>query len=134
MSDHDQPQPTAASTPPPVPLNPRPLRVPPTSLGTPLGQNPDDQSPVNGLGGAVEAMLRHPRRVMFHLRDSRPGALIGAMLLAALGCSLVYGLVVGSFSGETQYWAAPVKIAAGLLISALICLPSLYIFSCLSGS
>jgi hypothetical protein len=31
-------------------------------------------------------------------------------------------------------WAAPVKIATGLLISALICLPSLYIFSCLGGS
>ena len=28
----------------------------------------------------------------------------------------------------------PVKIAGGLLISALICLPSLYIFTCLSGS
>jgi len=34
----------------------------------------------------------------------------------------------------TQLWAAPVKIAAGLLVSALICLPSLYIFTCLSGS
>ena len=34
----------------------------------------------------------------------------------------------------TQIWAAPVKIGGGLLISALICLPSLYIFACLSGS
>jgi hypothetical protein len=33
-----------------------------------------------------------------------------------------------------QWWAAPVKVSAGLLISALICLPSLYIFACLSGS
>src|SRR5262249_52552690 len=49
-------------------------------------------------------------------------------------CSLVYGVVVGTFSGHAQLWAAPVKIAAGLLASALICLPRLYIFSCLSGS
>ena len=34
----------------------------------------------------------------------------------------------------TQLWAAPAKIAVGLMISALICLPSLYIFTCLSGS
>ena len=34
----------------------------------------------------------------------------------------------------TQLWAAPVKIAGGILASALICLPSLYIFACLSGS
>jgi len=31
-------------------------------------------------------------------------------------------------------WAAPVKIAGGLLLSGLICLPSLYIFACLSGA
>jgi hypothetical protein len=33
-----------------------------------------------------------------------------------------------------QLWAAPVKVAGGLLVSALICLPSLYIFACLGGS
>ena len=42
--------------------------------------------------------------------------------------------MVGTFSGGSQLWAAPLKLAAGLLISALICLPSLYIFSCLGGS
>ncbi|HXT40394.1 MAG TPA: hypothetical protein VN887_10255, partial [Candidatus Angelobacter sp.] len=42
--------------------------------------------------------------------------------------------VVGTFSGGVQLWAAPAKVAAGLLLSALICLPSLYIFACLSGS
>jgi hypothetical protein len=47
---------------------------------------------------------------------------------------LIYGAVVGSFSGHEQWWAAPVKIASGLLISTLICLPSLYVFACLSGS
>jgi hypothetical protein len=56
------------------------------------------------------------------------------MLLVAILCSLVYGVVVGTFSMGEQLWAAPVKIAAGLMISALICLPSLYIFTCLSGS
>jgi hypothetical protein len=56
------------------------------------------------------------------------------MLFVVLLCSLVYGLVVGSFSMGTQLWAAPAKIAGGLLLSTVICLPSLYIFTCLSGS
>jgi hypothetical protein len=60
--------------------------------------------------------------------------LIAAMVLLALLCGLVYGLVVGTFSGAEQLWAAPVKIACGMLVCAAICLPSLYIFSCLSGS
>jgi hypothetical protein len=49
-------------------------------------------------------------------------------------CTLGYGVVVGSFSGGQQLWIAPVKIAGGLLLSSLICLPSLYVFACLSGS
>ncbi len=99
-----------------------------------LGADPDDREPVNGLAGVVEAMLRHPRRVLFQLHEAGGGPVIGALAFVALICSLVYGVVVGSFSGEMQYWAAPLKIAAGLFLSAAICLPSLYIFSCLSGS
>jgi hypothetical protein len=56
------------------------------------------------------------------------------LLIIAMACSLIYGLVVGTFSGGEQLWAAPVKTAVGLLLSALICLPSLYIFACLSGA
>ena len=71
---------------------------------------------------------------MFQLRQPGAGKLIAMMLFVSVVCSLIYGVVVGTFSGGTQLWAAPVKIAAGLMISALICLPSLYIFTCLSGS
>lgn len=46
---------------------------------------------------------------------------------------MLYGLVVGSFSGGVQWWSAPLKIGAGLMLSVTICLPSLYVFSCLSG-
>lgn len=79
-------------------------------------------------------MLRHPRRVLHHLRHTSAAPLLGALFAVTLFGSLVYGVVMGSFSGEAQYWAAPVKVAGGLLISALICLPSLYIFACLGGS
>jgi hypothetical protein len=72
--------------------------------------------------------------MMFQLRQPGAGTLIASMLFVSVVCSLIYGVVAGTFSGDTQLWAAPVKIAAGLMISALICLPSLYIFTCLGGS
>jgi hypothetical protein len=117
--------------PPPVP--PRLYGVP-SMEPAPLGANPEELQPIRSPFGAVEAILRQPRRVMCQLRQPGAGWLIAAMLLVALVCSLAYGVVVGTFSMKTQIWAAPVKVAAGLLLSLLTCLPSLYIFTCLSGS
>jgi hypothetical protein len=71
---------------------------------------------------------------MFQLQQQGGRRLILGLLFIALLCSAVYGLVVGSFSGGEQWWAAPLKIAGGLFVSGLICLPSLYIFACLGGS
>jgi hypothetical protein len=79
---------------------------------------------------AVEAMLRQPARVIGQLGEA---PLTIKLLGVALAGALVYGFVVGTFSGGDQFWAAPVKVAGGLILSALICLPSLYIFACLSG-
>src|SRR5213595_253843 len=118
------------STPPVIP--PGHPSAGPSSL--PLGANPDEAVPIPNFVGAIEAILRQPRRVMYQLRQPGAGRLITAMLFVAIVCSLIYGVVVGTFSMGDQLWAAPVKIAGGLLISALICLPSLYIFTCLSGS
>src|SRR5688572_22896615 len=100
----------------------------------PLGDSPEDQEPVTGPLSAVEALLRHPRRIVYQLRQTRGGRLAGFLVLVTIFCALVYGLVVGSFSRGTQLWAAPLKVSLGFLASGLICLPSLYIFSCLSGS
>jgi hypothetical protein len=111
-----------------------PAPYPPAPSRQPLGENPEEREPIPNLVSAIEAILRQPRRVMYQLRQPGCGRLISSMLMVAFVCSLIYGLVVGTFSMGTQLWAAPVKIAGGLLISALICLPSLYIFTCLSGS
>jgi hypothetical protein len=122
-------EPTAYSVPPRIAAahSPAPSRQP-------LGENPEEREPIATVVGAIDAILRQPRRVMYQLRQSGAGRLTLAMLFVAIACSLIYGLVVGAFSMGAQLWAAPVKIAGGLVISALICLPSLYIFTCLSGS
>src|SRR6185312_15622713 len=115
---------------------PNPPQIPPVIPNTPrqLGDDPVERAEISNVVAAIEAVLRQPRRVMFQLRQPGASKLIVAMLFVAVVCSLIYGVVAGTFSGGTQLWAAPVKIAAGLMISALICLPSLYIFTCLSGS
>jgi hypothetical protein len=122
--------------------NPPPLPPPLNPAGTPgspnlpraLGDDPQDRILITGPFAAIESILRHPRRIVYQLRQPGAGSIVFALLLIAITCSLVYGVVVGTFSLGAQLWAAPVKIATGLVISALICLPSLYIFSCLSGS
>jgi hypothetical protein len=119
------------------PTAPTPPLVPPTippQGPPPLGAHPEEQAPIGSVIAAIEAILRQPRRVLYQLRQPGAGRVTLAMLGAAIVCSLVYGIVIGSFSGGTQLWAAPLKVATGLLISAAICLPSLYIFACLSGS
>ncbi|MBI4325021.1 MAG: hypothetical protein HY674_07125 [Chloroflexi bacterium] len=114
---------------------PTPPALPPGLASTPpLGTHPEEQVPIVSLVAVAEALLRQPRRVMFQLRQAQQTHLTALLMLIAIICALVYGFVVGTFSGGEQLWAAPIKIAAGLVLSALICLPSLYIFSCLSGS
>lgn len=117
------PPPVSTQVPPPLYLASRPL-----------GDDPAECVPIPHIFAAVDAILRHPRRVMYQLRQPDAGRLIVSMIMASIFCSLVYGVVAGTFSGGPQLWAAPVKIAIGLMISAMICLPSLYIFTCLSGS
>jgi hypothetical protein len=117
--------------------NPIPPQIPPviSSGGArQLGDDPLERVAIPNVIAAIEVLLRHPRRMMFQLRQPGAGKLIAAMLLISIVSSLIYGVVVGTFSGGSQLWIAPVKIATGLMISALICLPSLYIFTCLSGS
>lgn len=88
---------------------------------------------LNGLLGTVEALLRDPYRLVERLRHPGSGRLVFTLLQSAILCSLLYGLVAGTFSGGTQLWAAPVKITGVLLLAALACLPTLFIFACLGG-
>ncbi len=56
------------------------------------------------------------------------------MALLALLCLLVYGVIMGAFSGGIQWWVAPLKLALGTALAALLCYPSLYILAALSGA
>lgn len=90
---------------------------------------PEGNSPTS----IIEALLKFPGRIIHELQHNWRFALSGWLLFFALLGMAIYGVVVGSFSGGTQMWIAPAKLALGTFLSVLICLPSLYIFACLGG-
>jgi len=88
-----------------------------------------------GAGQALilQTLLKHPGQIIYALfRDRRAGLLIWLLLLGVFGISL-YGVLVGAQSGGTQMLVAPTKLGLAAILSTLICLPSLYIFSSLDG-
>jgi hypothetical protein len=125
--------PTPPQFPPQSPPPPPPI-PPLTSSARAPGESPEDRTPITSPIQAIEAILRQPRRVMYQLRQPGSGALMFYLMIIAILCAAIYGVIVGTFSLGDQLWIAPVKVAGGMLFSALICLPSLYIFTCLSGS
>lgn len=82
----------------------------------------------------IDALLKSPQLLTKQIIAGRAGRNILILLAIAIICYLTYGLIVGSFSGNSQWVAAPVKIISGTALSALLCFPSLYIFACLSGA
>lgn len=80
----------------------------------------------------LNALLKRPIDLIatIHSRQQLPWL---PLLMLSVICLSIFGIVIGAFSGAEQLWMAPTKIVLGLSFGALICLPSLYIFSCLSG-
>jgi len=81
----------------------------------------------------IETLLKFPGRIIYELQNNWRADLSGWLVALALVGMAAYGVVVGSFSGGAQMWIAPAKLALGTLFSAVICLPSLYIFAGLAG-
>jgi hypothetical protein len=103
-----------------VPEIPRPARVsaPPPSEGA----------------GALDLLLRRPDVLFERLDGSRGESLLTQLVLLAVAGHLVFGLVVGSFSGGVQWWAAPAKSVTAMVVTGLICFPSLYILVSFTGA
>ncbi len=119
----------------PIPVPPPFPTLPPSpSLPSNPSAPTEPPTPIHGLPDLIEALLRQPERISQACRQAGYARVLGGLLLMILVGALVYGLVVGTFSGKAQLWVAPLKVSLGLFLSALICLPSLYIFGCLSGA
>lgn len=86
-----------------------------------------------GLVGTLEGILKNPSRLFQSFLKSERQALGVHLLLIILVSMAAFGLVLASFAGHDQWLWAPLKVSVGLLLSGLLCLPSLYVFGCLSG-
>lgn len=109
-------------------LAPATTKIPPSSTFLAGDHAP---LPKRGMLATLDGLLRLPANLMFELSTS-PGA-HARLLVVTLVAMAVAGLFVGAFAGGYQLLAVPLKLALGMTFCALICLPSLYIFACLSG-
>jgi|GEM_PF-4424884 len=120
---------------PGVPSSPPPPQAPRASI--PVKRKPHEMVPMEpgtGMGPAISSLLKSPGSILYELTSgARPGRVAVSLWVITVFGLLVFGVVTGSISGGTQWWAAPAKITGGVLFASLICLPSLYIFAALSG-
>jgi hypothetical protein len=80
----------------------------------------------------VEALLKAPASI---LRESRDGyRMLVRLAVVVAGTVSLVGLVMALFSGGIQLLYVPLKLTLGVFCCALLCLPSLHVFSCLSGA
>lgn len=85
------------------------------------------------LFDAVEMLLKHPGQVTYEIIKGEGWRISRLLFVVLAGCLCGYGLVMGFFSGGMQLAAVPVKAVAVILLSALLCFPSFYIFTSLQG-
>jgi hypothetical protein len=89
----------------------------------------------DSLSHLFEGLLKSPSNLIEDIReDKKSRAVLGKLLIITLAGFLIFGVTLGSFSFHEQLWAAPLKILLGITLSTIICLPSLYIFSALTGT
>lgn len=81
-----------------------------------------------------DQLLRRPEVLLERLEGPGASATLWFLFVVMLIGHVLYGLVVGSFSGGEQWWASPAKVVLGTLLCGVVCFPSLYIFLSLSGA
>lgn len=112
-------------------------RLSPKVIVPPPPPPPEGFVPMEGgysLQNVMNKILKKPLSVVHEFENTKNGGKIAwKLFLMAMVSFSIFGFVVGMFSWGQQIWAAPVKIVSGIFFSGLICLPSLYIFSCIGG-
>jgi hypothetical protein len=109
------------------PSLPSPRAPQPPALPSPL-------PPDAGMGLTLEALLKRPAQLVDALQREGAARMTAGLVAFAVFALAAYGVLVGTFSGGAQIGIAAAKVSGGALASALICLPSLFIFACLTGA
>ncbi len=81
----------------------------------------------------LDQLLRRPEVLLERLDGPRAGRTLALLSVTLIAGYSAYGLVLASFSGGAQWWAAPAKLALGTVLAGALCLPSLFLFLILAG-
>jgi hypothetical protein len=110
-------------------------KSPPDRSPQPLSlQAPDALEPDADWRAILDALLKRPDTLVGAMDRNAGGRLTASLCVMTLLCLFAYGLVAGLFSGGIQLLAAPLKFILSMILSAGICLPSLYIFAAIGGA
>jgi hypothetical protein len=89
---------------------------------------------VNGFD-TIAALLRDRQQFVDDIRQRiDPGRRALALLIGSTLLFALYGAIVGAAHSSSQALAAAIKLPVLYLLTALICLPTLYIFNVFFGS
>ncbi len=86
------------------------------------------------LFATIEGLLKNPGKILFEIQEGKSNKIHWNLLLISILSFAFYGLIIGLFSGGNQIFYAIGKVSIGLIVSALLCLPSLYVFMSQIGS
>lgn len=87
-----------------------------------------------GLFSVFESIIKSPGKILYEISNAANSFKIIVFLIFIYLLSMtVFGAINGLFSGGFQILYSAVKYPLGLMLSALICFPSLYIFLSLTG-
>ncbi len=92
---------------------------------------PDSSEP--SLNRTLDTIIKRPGEISHAILELKSGPIRFHLLIIFTLCALSYGLIMASFSGGMQWVSTPARLLLGWFFSALICLPSLHIFSLLTG-
>lgn len=81
----------------------------------------------------LDQLLRRPEVLLERLDGPGAGRTLALLSVTLIAGFAAYGLVLASFSGGAQWWAAPTKLALGTLLAGALCFPSLFLFLILAG-
>ncbi len=105
------------------------------ALPLPVPQPSHAEDDPRELGRPIlDQLLRSPGALLARIDGPQAASALVSLALLAFAGLAVYGIVVGSFSGGAQWWAAPAKLVLGSFLCAAICFPSLFIFVSQSGA
>jgi hypothetical protein len=117
----DTPETLSTETPPTPPASPAPPML------------PEAITEPRGALGPMNDLLTQPLAVLHRARQGMNFAPV-RLLVGALACAALYGAAAGFFQGGSQILLGAFKAPLIVGLSLLLCLPSLYVFSALTGA